>query len=80
MVETVATYFGNHFGLVQTFTRFEKHIWLRTIDEICVYCRCTFLQTVYDEIIQNKDDEQSKISLRTIDDMTKLFTNFAKFG
>lgn len=36
--------------------------------------------SIYDEILRNKDDEQSKISLRTIENITKLYTNFAKFG
>lgn len=34
---------------------------------------------IYDEILNNREDEQSKISLQTIEYITKLFTNFAKF-
>lgn len=37
------------------------------------------IQPVYDEIISNIDDEQSKISLHTIDAITKMMTNFAKY-
>lgn len=38
------------------------------------------LKGVYDEIVSNPDDKHSKISLQTIDNLTKLYANFAKFG
>lgn len=42
--------------------------------------RCEFVQKIYDEILETKDDEQSKVSLQAIDNVTKLLTNFAKYG
>lgn len=38
------------------------------------------LQNIYDEILNNQADEQSKISLRAIENMTKIYANFAKYG
>lgn len=38
------------------------------------------IQSLYDEIIKNKDDEQSKISIRAIENISKIITNFAKYG
>lgn len=35
--------------------------------------------SIYDEILNNKEDEQAKISLRAIEYITKLYTNFAKY-
>lgn len=35
--------------------------------------------SIYDEILSHKEDEQSQISLQTIEYITKLFTNFAKY-
>lgn len=37
-------------------------------------------QTTYDQIIANRTSHQSKVSLQTIENITKLFTNFAKYG
>lgn len=45
-----------------------------------ILIRCEYIQIVYDEILKNKDDEESKVSLRAIDNITKLLTNFAKYG
>lgn len=42
--------------------------------------RAHMIQPLYDEIISNKDDEHSKISLQAIDHMSTIFTNFAKYG
>lgn len=36
-------------------------------------------QPIYDDIINHKTDEQSLISLRAIDSITKIITNFAKY-
>lgn len=46
----------------------------------CYFYRCYVAQQLYDEIMNNKNDEQSKISFQTIDYITTLFTNFAKYG
>lgn len=37
-------------------------------------------QPLYDEVLKNKDDEASKVSLQAIDHISKIFTNFAKYG
>lgn len=42
--------------------------------------RCGFVRQIYDEILQNPNDEQSQISMRAIEQMTKLYANFAKYG
>ncbi|XP_055310975.1 juvenile hormone esterase-like [Sitodiplosis mosellana] len=42
--------------------------------------RCHMVQSLYDEVISSKDDEHSKISLQAIDHISKIFTNFAKYG
>lgn len=42
--------------------------------------RCAFAQQFYDEVDSNENDEQSKVSRETIDKMTKIFTDFAKYG
>lgn len=42
--------------------------------------RCVSAQSYYDEITTNENDEQSKISSATIDVVTQIFTNFAKYG
>lgn len=49
-------------------------------DDICHVFRCDSIQNVYDEILQNPNDKQSKIALDTIEYLTKLYTNFAKYG
>lgn len=36
--------------------------------------------SIYDEILNNKEDEHAKISLRAIEYIAKLYTNFAKYG
>lgn len=41
---------------------------------------CDVMQAAYEKILANKDAEESKISLRTIKNITKLFANFAKYG
>lgn len=47
----------------------------------CFICfRCNGLQRYYDEILKKKDDEQSNISLRAIDQIREIFSNFAKYG
>lgn len=46
----------------------------------CYLYRCNKIDETYDEILRNTTDKQSKISLQTIEYMTKLFTNFAKYG
>lgn len=35
---------------------------------------------VYEQILSNKENEESKTALQAIDNMTKLFSNFAKYG
>lgn len=42
--------------------------------------RCAATQDTYDEILKNPNDEQSQIALNTIENMTKLYANFAKYG
>lgn len=37
-------------------------------------------QSIYDEIKKNADDEKSKICLKTIEYITKIMSNFAKYG
>lgn len=51
-------------------------------DELYRYLfrRCSIFQPFYDEVLNNKDSAQSKISLQTIEYVTKLFTNFANYG
>lgn len=44
------------------------------------FYRCSVALPVYDEILSNKNDEQSKISFQAIEFMTTLYTNFAKYG
>lgn len=34
----------------------------------------------YDDVFNNTDDEQSKISIQTIEYMTDLYTKFANLG
>lgn len=41
---------------------------------------CNFARQYYNEVNENKNDAQSKITLEAIDVATKLFTNFAKTG
>lgn len=36
-------------------------------------------QKIYDEILQNPDDAESKICLQTIENLSKLLANFAKY-
>ncbi|XP_031621135.1 uncharacterized protein LOC116339416 [Contarinia nasturtii] len=50
------------------------------VDETCYVLRCAFLQDYYDEMLQNIDSEQSKIQLQLIASLTKLHSNFAKYG
>lgn len=47
---------------------------------IHLFSRCGWTKRHYDEVFNNPDDEQSKISLNIIDRLTKLFTDFAKIG
>jgi len=49
-------------------------------NELCYMFRCGAAQPFYDDILANKDDEQSRVSLRTIDNLTKIVTNFVKYG
>lgn len=49
-------------------------------DDVCYLFRCGFADDVYDELLRNKTDKASKISLQAIEHMTKIFTNFAKYG
>lgn len=41
--------------------------------------RCPVADKVYEDIRENTD-EDSKIALQTIQNMAKLYTNFAKYG
>lgn len=41
---------------------------------------CGIEQSNYDKIINTPDNEQSKISLKIIENITKVFSNFAKYG
>lgn len=41
---------------------------------------CEMFQGIYDAILENANDEESNVSLQTIDHMSKLFANFAKYG
>lgn len=45
-----------------------------------IYFRCSSAQQSYEEILNNQNNDQLKISRQTIDYMVKLFTNFAKYG
>ncbi|XP_055301656.1 esterase B1-like [Sitodiplosis mosellana] len=49
-------------------------------DDLCYIFRCRNAQPFYDEALSTPDDEQSKISLRAVENITKLFANFAKYG
>lgn len=49
-------------------------------DDLCYLFRCDKIANVYDEILRNTTDKESIIALQTIEYMTKLFTNFAKYG
>lgn len=46
----------------------------------CVHCSSKYAQEFYDEMFEEPDTESTIISLRTIEEFTKLFTNFAKHG
>lgn len=46
----------------------------------CVRFRCELANEIYDDILKNQNDAESKIILKTIDRMTKVFANFAKYG
>lgn len=49
-------------------------------DDLCYVFRCGAFQKIYDEILQHPDDEESKISLKAIDNISKLLANFAKYN
>lgn len=49
-------------------------------DDLCYVFQCGLADGVYDEILRNMTDKESRISLQTIEYMTKIFTNFAKYG
>lgn len=49
-------------------------------DDVCYVFRCGLADDTYDGILRNSTDNESKISLQTIEYMTKMFTNFAKYG
>lgn len=49
-------------------------------DDLCYVFRCDKISDKYDEILRNTTDKDSKIALQSIEYMTKLFTNFAKYG
>lgn len=38
------------------------------------------MEDVYQEIIKSKDDAESQVCLKTIENFTKILTNFAKYG
>lgn len=48
-------------------------------DDLCYLFRCGSIASSYDDILRNATDKESKIALQTIEYMTKLFTNFAKY-
>ncbi|XP_031636633.1 esterase B1-like [Contarinia nasturtii] len=49
-------------------------------DDVCYIFGCRYFRSFYNEVFSTPDDEQSKVSLKTIDNMATLFTNFAKYG
>lgn len=49
-------------------------------DDVCYLFQCGLADHIYDEILRNATDKESQISLQTIEFMTKIFTNFAKYG
>ncbi|XP_055306845.1 uncharacterized protein LOC129571106 [Sitodiplosis mosellana] len=49
-------------------------------DEVHYLFRFKSAQSLYDDVLSNMEDEGSKISLKLIDNITHLFTNFAKYG
>ncbi|XP_031638986.1 esterase 6-like [Contarinia nasturtii] len=49
-------------------------------DDLFYLFKSNSIQSLYDEVVSNQNDEHSKISLQAIDNITKIFTNFAKYG
>jgi len=49
-------------------------------DEMFYLFRFKMAQALYDEVLSNKKDKGSKTSLKVIDNVTNLITNFAKYG
>lgn len=49
-------------------------------DDLCYLFKCDVAQKIYDDVVRNRHDKQSKICLKTIDYITTLFTNMAKYG
>ncbi|XP_055308325.1 esterase B1-like [Sitodiplosis mosellana] len=49
-------------------------------DDLFYLFRCEMARTLYDEIVNSKDDEKSKVSIRAIESISKIVTNFAKYG
>lgn len=42
------------------------------------FYRCGMAQSFYDDVFNSTDDEQSKISIETIEHLTDIFTKFAR--
>lgn len=53
---------------------------LSYVNSTIIVQRFKSAQALYDEVLNNKDDEESKISLSVIDNIASLFANFAKHG
>ncbi|XP_031636635.1 esterase B1-like isoform X2 [Contarinia nasturtii] len=49
-------------------------------DDLCYIFGCRQYRSFYNEVFSTPNDEQSKVSLKTFEDMSTLFTNFAKYG
>lgn len=47
---------------------------------IWIFCSCRNAQQFYDEVLNTPEDEQSKISLKAVENISKILTNFAKYG
>lgn len=43
------------------------------------FSRCAMGESVYNEIMNNKNDKQLQVSLDTINTITKLISNFIKY-
>ncbi|XP_031624710.1 esterase B1-like isoform X2 [Contarinia nasturtii] len=49
-------------------------------DDLFYLFKHNMFQSFYDEVVENRSGEHSKICLQVIDNMTKIFTNFAKYS
>ncbi|XP_055303123.1 carboxylic ester hydrolase-like [Sitodiplosis mosellana] len=49
-------------------------------DDIFYLFRSNVAQSIYDEILNNKDDKESKVITQAIENLSRIITNFAKYG